>query len=156
ALVSKSESQSLCSCSYLQRAQRATYQGAQRPTYQRSEASDLPPHEAGGAAASTASAEASTSDWSSSDASTRSIACSDSPSPSRIRVTPWVLRPTCAISEARVRTSVPPSEISRTSWLSLSWIAPTSLPLRALVCSAITPWVPRPLRGYSETGVRLP
>src|SRR3546814_1531431 len=62
-------------------------------------------------------------------------------------VTPWVLRPTCEISEARVRTSVPPSEINSTSWLSESWIAPTSLPLRAVVCSAITPLVPRPLRG---------
>ena len=40
------------------------------------------------------------------------------PWPGVIRVTPWVLRPTCEISAARVRTSVPPSEISSTSWWS--------------------------------------
>src|SRR5690606_34538097 len=52
-------------------------------------------------------AAATLSPSSSSEASTRSMACRLSPSPSRIRVTPWVLRPTWAISEARVRTSVP-------------------------------------------------
>ena len=70
---------------------------------------------------------------SSSDASRRSIACKVSSAARRIRVTPWVLRPTCEISAARVRTSVPPSEISSTSWWSVSWIAPTSWPLRSVV-----------------------
>src|SRR5690606_31060543 len=88
--------------------------------------------------------------------STRSMACRRSPSPRRIRVTPWVFRPTTEISAARVRTRVPPSEISSTSSSSPSSTAATSGPLRPVVWMPMPPWVPRPLRGNSDRRVRLP
>ena len=74
----------------------------------------------------------------------------------RIRVTPCVFRPTRATSAARVRTRVPWLEISISSCAASSCTAPTRLPLRAEHWIAITPCVPRPLRGYSASSVRLP
>ena len=43
-----------------------------------------------------------------------------------------------------VRTSVPVELISMISWPAMTCSAATVTPLRSVVCSAITPWPPRP------------
>src|SRR6185436_18434421 len=88
--------------------------------------------------------------------SMRSRPASFSPWSSEISVTPWVERPCSRICATEVRISTPPVEISITSSLSSTSTAPTSEPLRSEVWIAITPWPPRPWRGYSAIGVRLP
>src|SRR3954471_4028158 len=88
--------------------------------------------------------------------SMRSSPASFSPSPIAIRVTPCVERPISRICATLVRISTPPVEISITSSLSSASTAPTTLPLRSEVWIEITPWPPRPWRGYSLSGVRLP
>src|SRR2546427_11820826 len=93
---------------------------------------------------------------SSSRSSMRSRPASFSPSLREISVTPCVERPCSRICATRVRIRTPPVEISITSSWSSTSTAPTTLPLRSEVWIAITPWPPRPWRGYSPIGVRLP
>ena len=78
------------------------------------------------------------------------------PSPTLIRVTPWVARPISRISATRVRIITPPVVISMISSLTSTKVAATTRPLRSDVWIAIMPLVPRPWRVYSATGVRLP
>src|SRR6267378_3146780 len=93
---------------------------------------------------------------SSSRSSIRSRPASFSPSLREISVTPCVDRPCSRICDTLVRIRTPPVEISITSSCSSTSTAPTTLPLRSEVWIAITPWPPRPWRGYSPIGVRLP
>src|SRR5882762_9805664 len=93
---------------------------------------------------------------SSSRSSIRSRPASFSPSLREISVTPCVDRPCSRICDTLVRIRTPPVEISITSSWSSTSTAPTTLPLRSEVWIAITPWPPRPWRGYSPIGVRLP
>lgn len=65
----------------------------------------------------------------------------------RIRITPWVLRPTMLISETRVRTSVPASVIIMIWSQSSTCTAPTTKPLRSVTLMEITPFVARDLVG---------
>src|SRR5438105_2327189 len=88
--------------------------------------------------------------------SMRSMPASFSPSESAISVTPCVERPISRICATLVRINTPPVEMSITSSLSSTSTAPTTLPLRSEVWIEITPWPPRPWRGYSPSGVRLP
>src|SRR6185369_7008520 len=76
--------------------------------------------------------------------STRSTPVRRSPSSRRIRRTPCVLRPTMETSLTGVRTSVPLELISISSCPVETCSAATTSPLRSVVCSAITPWPPRP------------
>src|SRR4029077_10657539 len=88
--------------------------------------------------------------------SMRSRPASFSPSPSAIRVTPWVERPISRICATLVRISTPPVEISITSSLSSTSTAPMTSPFLSEASIAITPGPPRPWRGYSAIAVRLP
>ena len=81
---------------------------------------------------------------------------SRSPSSSRMSRTPWVLRPCTETSSTVVRTSVPLELMSMISCPGITCSAATVTPLRSDVCSAITPWPPRPCGGNSASGVRLP
>src|SRR5437016_11190877 len=93
---------------------------------------------------------------SSSRSSILSRPASFSPSLREISVTPCVERPCSRICATLVRIRTPPVEINITSSWSSTSTAPTTLPLRSEVWIAITPWPPRPWRGYSPMGVRLP
>src|SRR5438128_4147699 len=88
--------------------------------------------------------------------SMRSRPASFSPASSEISVTPCVERPISRSCATLVRISTPPVEISITSSLSSTSTAPTTWPFRSEVWIEITPWPPRPWRGYSPSGVRLP
>ena len=94
---------------------------------------------------------------SSGNGSTREMPTRRSASSSRISVTPCVLRPTCEISaDARAHQRAGRRSASARG-RSPSCIAPTSAPLRSRGLDARSrPGVPRPLRGYSSTSVRLP
>src|SRR5437773_1684227 len=88
--------------------------------------------------------------------SMRSRPASFSPASSEISVTPCVERPISRSCATLVRINTPPVEISITSSLSSTSTAPTTAPLRSEVWIEMTPWPPRPWRGYSPIGVRLP
>ena len=80
-------------------------------------------------------------------------------SPSRSRMHGDALRVAAHAARCRstlVRVAVPLTEISITCWLSRTTMAPASLPRLSTSRIVSTPIVPRPLRGYSSTGVRLP
>jgi len=64
--------------------------------------------------------------------------------------------PCTEISSTVVRTSVPVELMSMISCPGMTCSAATVTPLRSEVCSAITPWPPRPCGGKSASGVRLP
>ena len=86
------------------------------------------------------------------------IATAEMRSPSRRRwtITPCVARPICEMPSTAVRCTVPDSVISRISCRGPTTSAPTIAPRASTRRIVSTPIVPRPLRGYSATRVRLP
>ena len=75
---------------------------------------------------------------------------------SRIRVTPWVLRPMTEMPATGIRITWPWSVISITSVSSSTWTVRTTGPLRPRVLMLIRPMPPRPWIRYSLASVRLP
>src|SRR5262249_2636534 len=72
-----------------------------------------------------------------------------SPSSTRSRVTPWVLRPAMRTSRTWVRMSWPPSVISMISSLAATGNDATTLPFRAVTSMLAMPEPPRPVARYS-------
>ena len=72
-----------------------------------------------------------------------------SPSSTRSRVTPWVLRPAMRTLWIGVRISWPPSVISITSSLVATGNDATTAPLRVVISMLAMPEPPRPVVRYS-------
>ena len=73
-----------------------------------------------------------------------------------ITLTPWVGRPIREIPLAEVRWTIPFWEMKSNSWCSRTISAPARPPFFSVSFAVRTPFVPRPLRGYSAIEVRLP
>ena len=73
-----------------------------------------------------------------------------------ITLTPCVGRPICEMPPTEVRWTIPFWEMKSSSWCSWTISAPARPPFFSVSFAVSTPLVPRPLTGYSATGVRLP
>src|SRR6266700_1438781 len=76
--------------------------------------------------------------------------------PSRMIRTPWVARPARRISFTLVRMTCPLSVLRNTPSSSCTTMAPARTPRASVSSAVLTPWMPRPLRWYCSSGVRLP